>query len=308
MAQVANKISIQKRLPLIIIITLVVVGVLLAFFSSSKSSTLLVPHVAKIKISGTIDYSSGSLLGATTSVDQYISLIDNARNDPSVKAVIIVFDSPGGTVSASYDLYNAIKKLAAKKVVVSFAQGSMASGAYMAACPSTKIYASPSALVGSIGVYTSVTSVEGLLGKLGIRVYTIKSGPLKDIGSPFRNMTAEEEKVMQEIIDEYFRLFQNIVLENRKNVNSEVFTGRPYAPQEALKMGLIDDILTLDEAINKTKELAGLPYEAPVTELKPPQPSLLSLLFGTSTSKTPLSVPSILYLAMWPPPTYIVLP
>lgn len=308
MEQTPSKHRIKQKLPLFFIFGVVIIGIILAFYSSSSTRTTLVPHVAKIEITGTLDYSSNTILGVSTSVDQYIKLLEQARQDPSVRAVIVVFDSPGGTVTASYDLYTAMKKLSSEKVVVAYARGSMASGAYMSACPSTKIYASPSALVGSIGVYTSVTSVEGLLGKLGIRVYTIKSGSLKDIGSPYRNMTSDEERIMQEIINEYFTLFKSIVLENRKNVLDEVFSGRPYAPQQALKAGLIDGIMTLDEAVNKTKELAGLPQSAPVVELKPPTPGILNILFGSTSSKIPINIPGIMYLAMWPPPNYIIVP
>ncbi|UNQ73956.1 signal peptide peptidase SppA [Infirmifilum sp. NZ] len=300
--------KLKRRLPLLLIIAVVVAGVALSLYYSTAPQLTLTPHVAKIVITGTLDYSASSILGATTGVEDYISLIRQAESDPTVRAVILVFDSPGGTVSASYDLYTAVKELARKKVVVSYARGTMASGAYMAACPSTRIYASPSALVGSVGVYTSVLTAEGLLDKLGVKVYTIKSGELKDIGSPYRSMSPEELRVMQEIIDEYFELFKSIVLENRGNVSNEVFTGRPYSPQQALKAGLIDGVTTLEEALNKTKELAGLPPDAPVVELTPPKPGLLTLLFGGSSSRLPLSVPSIVYLAMWPPPQYIVLP
>ncbi|MGB9708582.1 MAG: signal peptide peptidase SppA [Infirmifilum sp.] len=302
------KSSVKQKLPLFFIVGIILVGLVLAVFSPGSTRPKFIPQVAMIEIRGALDYSSQSLLGVSTGIDQYIKLLEQAREDPSIKAVIIVYDSPGGTVSASYDLYVAVKKLAREKVVVSYARGSMASGAYMAASPSTKIYASPSALVGSIGVYASTINVEGLLGKLGIRVYTFKSGALKDIGSPYRNMTSEEMQVMQEIIQEYFALFKNIVLEHRKNVGENVFSGRPYPPEEALKEGLIDGIMTLDEAINKTKELAGLPLTAPVYELKPQPTGLLGLLFGGSGTRTPMSVPSLIYLAMWPPPEYIVLP
>ncbi len=305
--QPTAKRGIGGKIPLLLIAAVVVAGVLLSIFYSTQQ-VALTPRIAKIVITGPLSYSTPPLFGASVGVEEYIKLVKQAEDDPTVKAVILVFDSPGGTVSASYDLYTAVKSLASKKVVVSYARGTLASGAYMAACPSTRIYASPSSLIGSIGVYASVLSVEGLLGKLGVRVYTVKTGELKDIGSPYRNMTAEDLRVMQEIVDEYFRLFRSIVLEWRKNVSSGVFTGRPYGPQEALKAGLIDGITTFEEALNKTRELAGLPPYAPVVELKPPQPGLLSLLFGALGSRTPLSVPSVVYLAMWPEPQYIVLP
>lgn len=307
MAQAQASRSLRSRLLLILIAVVVAAAALAAYFYASALLPA-VNRVALIEIKGTLDYSQVSILGTTVGVEKYIELIKQAEEDPSVRAVLIVFDSPGGTVSASYDLYTAVKSLASKKVVVSYARGYMTSGAYMAACPSHRIYASPASLVGSVGAVEYVITYGGLLEKLGVRVYTVKSGSLKDIGSPFRNMTQEELEVMQSIVDEYSALFRRIVEESRGNVSEEVFTARPYAPQQALKVGLVDGVLTLEEAINRTKELAGLPPYAPVVELKPTPPSLLELLLGGGNTRAPVPIPDSLFLAMWPPPQAVVLP
>jgi len=307
----AKRVSLAQRLwrklPLILILASVALGVALLLLRYPPTPTYLAPYVAEIKIRGAIDYSATSLLGVTVGVEEYIRLVEQAASDPSARAVILVFDSPGGTVAASYDLYEAVRKLAQKKPVVAYARNLMASGAYLAALPASRIYASPASMVGSVGVYTTVVSIEGLLGKLGVVTYTIKSGSMKDIGSALRNMTEAEQRVMEGIIAEYFSLFKEKVLEHRKSVSEEVFTGRPFAPREALAAGLVDGVMTYEEAVEKTRELADLPPEAPVIELKPRPPSLLDMLLGVSNYRQKLiTVPQAMVLAMWPPPAATV--
>ncbi|MGC8970500.1 MAG: S49 family peptidase, partial [Conexivisphaera sp.] len=240
-----------RRLPLLIILLAVAAGVALALLRLSPPRTALVPYVAEIRINGPIDYSPQSLLGVSVGVDEYIKLIRQARNDPMARAVVLVFNSPGGTVAASYDLFEAVKELSREKVVVAYARNLMASGAYFAALPARRIYASPASLVGSVGVYTTLLSARELLGKIGVTVYTVKSGPMKDIGSPYREMSSEELRVMQGIVDEYFQLFKKSVITYRGNVSPEVFTGRPFAPQEALSAGLIDGVMSYEVALAK---------------------------------------------------------
>ncbi len=299
-----------RRNLLIVIAFIVLVGAALAYVSISRRGVhsaypLEFPgigqRVALIRITGTISTSSGGFLGAQYGVDEYVKMIDEAREDPTIKAVVIVFDSPGGEAGAAEKLYYAVKKLAENKTVVAYGEGLMASGAYEAALPAREIVASPSCLVGAVGVYSVVYNVHRLLDKIGVTVYTFKSGPLKDVGNPFRNMTREDMEVMQDIVDQLFKIFKERVIAHRGKVGDEVFTGRPFVASEALKAGLIDKVGTLDDAIRDAKRLASLPESTPVEELRPPTPSLLDLLFGTGT-RTPLVVPSQAYLAMWPPP------
>jgi len=296
-----------RKLPLILIVASVALGLALLLLRHPSIPTYTTPYIAEIRIRGALDYSAASLLGVTIGVEEYIRLVKQAASDPFAKAVIIVFDSPGGTVAASYDLYEAVRELAREKPVVAYARNLMASGAYLAALPASRIYASPASLVGSVGVYTTVISVEGLLSKLGVVTYTIKSGSMKDIGSMYRNMTPAEQRVMEGIIAEYFNLFKEKVLEHRQSVGEEVFTGRPFAPREALAAGLVDGVMSYEEAVDRTRELAGLPPEAPVIELKPRPPSLLDLLLGVGDYRQRLlTVPQAMVLAMWPPPVATV--
>ncbi|ABL79220.1 signal peptide peptidase SppA [Thermofilum pendens] len=299
----------RRRLPLLLIVAVVILGAVLVLLRQGATQTRLTPYIAQITIKGTIDYASSSIFGATPGVEEYIKLVKQAEEDPMAKAVLLVFDSPGGTVTASDELYQAVKELSQKKVVVSYAKGLLASGAYMAALPSRAILASPTSEVGSVGVIVTVLNVGNLLGKIGVTVYTFKSGELKDVGSPYRPMTEEDAKVLEEMVNYYFGLFKGRVLEHRGNVSSEVFSGRPFTPDKALQAGLIDKVCTYQEAVNYTRALANLPETAEVVELKPRTPTLLDLLLGTySGAGNRLVIPSIVVLYMWPPPVAVILP
>jgi protease-4 len=262
-------------------------------------------YVALIRIEGAIAYQTSqlSLLGSTASADDLVQLLDAALKDPLAKAVVLRVNSPGGSAAASEALYLKVRELAASKPVVAYIEEYGTSGAYMAVLPAARILAANSSIVGSVGVYTSVITYSGLLEKLGVRVYVFKSGELKDVGSSFREPSEEDKRVLQSIVDGIFELFKKRVLAHRRLANaSEVFSGRPFLAEEAVKLGLIDGIGTLDDAVNLARELAGLPKDAPVRELKPPSPGLLRLLLGAASLARRPVVPSVEVLAMWPPP------
>jgi protease-4 len=262
-------------------------------------------YVALIRIEGAIAYQTSqlSLLGSTASADDLVQLLDAALKDPLAKAVVLRVNSPGGSAAASEALYLKVRELAASKPVVAYIEEYGTSGAYMAVLPAARILAANSSIVGSVGVYTSVITYSGLLEKLGVRVYVFKSGELKDVGSSFREPSEEDKRVLQSIVDGIFELFKKRVLAHRRLANaSEVFSGRPFLAEEAVKLGLIDGIGTLDGAVNLARELAGLPKDAPVRELKPPSPGLLRLLLGAASLARRPVAPSVEVLAMWPPP------
>ncbi|MEM4453777.1 MAG: signal peptide peptidase SppA [Thermofilaceae archaeon] len=294
----------------VIVLAAIAATALLALLASrftgawTPTLTPTVGYVALIRIEGTIAYGSSqlTLLGATSDAESIARLIEQAAGDAAARAVVLLIDSPGGSAAASEHLYLKVRELASKKPVVAYIRGYGTSGAYMAALPARLIVASNSSIVGSVGVYLSVLTYSELLEKLGVRVYVFKSGELKDVGSPYRQLTPQDAEVLEGIVQEVFDLFKQRVLAHRKLKDpSDVFTGKPYTAKRALEIGLIDRIGTLDDAARIARELAGLPPDAPLRELKAPRPSLLQLLFG-STLKTPV-VPSVEILAVWPPPT-----
>ena len=232
------------------------------------------PKVALIEVEGMIANSqSGGLLQATENpVSRFSQQMDRAAADEDVKAVVLRVNSPGGTVTGSDTMYGIVKRFRerTKKPVVAAAQEVSASGAYYVSLASDRIYAQPTSVIGSIGVIFSVVEFQGALSKLGINSTSIKSGTLKDMGSPFKALDDNERGVMQEMVDEYFTRFATLVRERRPNLSEAavanvaeyrkdgytgVFSGRVYSGETAKKLGLVDEVGTLEESIADAKKM-----------------------------------------------------
>lgn len=188
----------------------------------------------------------------------------NKRDD--VGAVLLVIDSPGGSVVATREIYDAVKSL--DKPKVAYFREVAASGAYYVGSGTDYIISDPDALTGSIGVIATVTDMSGLLDKLGVNVTAITSGPHKDIGSSFRDMTPEERQIMQAVVDEIYGEFRGVVLENRKGKLdldrfNNVSDGRILSGRQAAAVGLVDKVGSKRDAIMKAAELAGIQAESP---------------------------------------------
>ena len=202
-------------------------------------------------------------------VQEVVSQLRLAEEDDRVKAVILKIDSPGGSVTASDILYNEIagyKKRTNAKVVAAM-MGVAASGAYYIALPADYIQAHPTTITGSIGVIFARPKVTGLMQKIGVDVEVNKSGTDKDMGSPFRPTSAEEEKIFQELTDQLGDRFINKVASHR-NLDPEalarISTARVFLANEALDLGLVDQIGYLENAVDQAKKLAGLGEDAKV--------------------------------------------
>jgi len=191
--------------------------------------------------------------------------LERAAADPLVKGVILRLETPGGEVTASDILYHEILRFKEKtgRPAVGLMMSLATSGGYYIASACDSVIAHPSTLTGSIGVISIFPSVETLFDKIGVKMTIIKSGGMKDSGSPFRAMTEEEKKSFQGIIDEYYEDFLNAVLKGRKGrLTSDelrpIADGRVYTAKQALKLKLIDDIGYFDNALQKTLSLASL--------------------------------------------------
>lgn len=188
-----------------------------------------------------------------------------AAEDPYVRGIILRVDTPGGEVTASDILYNEILKFRERttKPVVTLMMGLATSGGYYVASATDHIIAHPSTITGSIGVISVFPNLKELFSKIGVEVNVIKSGELKDSGSAFRDMTAEEKALFQDIIDELYQKFLDVVLHGRDNALSldelkALADGRIYTAQQAHKLKLIDEIGYFDAALAKVKTLAGI--------------------------------------------------
>ncbi|MCF3653401.1 MAG: signal peptide peptidase SppA [Aigarchaeota archaeon] len=268
-----------------------------------------VSYVALVQLSGTIAYSESPLAllsGETLTPSEVEELVGRIESDPFAEAIVLVINSPGGSAAASEEIYHMIKRLADDRVVIAYISEYGASGGYYIALPTDEIIASPHALTGSVGAVSLVINWAELMGKLGIKVETFKSGELKDIGSAWRPMTDEERRIMQDIINRIAGIFADRAREARgdKIRNwDEVLSARPYLGAQAAEIGLVDKVGSLEDAISEARRLAGLPETAPARWIKPRAPSLLELLLGGRSSESMKL--SYEVLMMWPLPSGI---
>lgn len=182
------------------------------------------------------------------------SLDENKR----IKGVIIEINSPGGAIAPTQKLYLRILKM--KKPVYAVMDSIAASGGYYTAVACDKIYALDSTITGSIGVIMEYSNIEGLLNKIGIRSVVIKSGKMKDVPSPTRTLTKDEQAYLQANINDYFEQFLRDVLKRRpideKQLRS-LADGRIFSGRQAVKLKLIDKIGTQDEAVDDMEKEIG---------------------------------------------------
>lgn len=190
-----------------------------------------------------------------------VDQLNQFGKDDAVKAVVLRIDSPGGGVASSQEIYAAVTDLKKKKKVITSMGSLAASGGYMVACATDKIVANPGTMTGSISAVMHFANAQELLKKLGLKASAVKSGKFKDIGSPVREMTAEERALMQELVDDIYDQFldmvardRNIPKENlRKIADGRIFTGR-----QAQKLGLVDYLGDMGYAVTLAGEMSGI--------------------------------------------------
>ena len=202
-------------------------------------------------------------------VQEVVSQLRLAEKDKNVKAVILKIDSPGGTVTGSDILYNEIVnfKNRTDTTVVAAMMGVAASGAYQISLTADYILAHPTTVTGSIGAVMVRPKVTGLMHKVGVGVEINKSGKNKDMGSPYRATSPEEDQILQDLIDRLGLRFVDLVEKHRElgpQAIAEISTGRVFLANEALELGLVDDIGYLEKALLQTKKLAKLPDDVKV--------------------------------------------
>ena len=225
-----------------------------------------------------------------------------------VKAIVISLDTPGGGVAPSQEIYEAINRLRDDNIVVVAAMGSMAtSGGYYVASACDEIVADPGTVTGSIGVIMQTVHVEKLLAKVGAQFETIKSGEFKDSGSFSRPMLPKERALFQNAIDDVYDQFVDAVVEGRHDALAAVLArqsgrkaesysdaelkayvktladGRIYTGRQALKLGLVDSLGGVDDAIDRAADLAGLKHPQVVTYREPK--SLAQWMTGISKTE-----------------------
>jgi protease-4 len=192
------------------------------------------PHLARLRVSGLI-----------TEDRALTRAVEQLADDPSVKALIVSIDSPGGSVAGGESLHDAIASVAEKKPVVAVMGGLAASAGYMIAVPADRIFARQATLTGSIGVLLETGDISGLLSKIGVSTDTIVSGPLKGQPSYTRPLSEKGREMLQGLVMDMFGQFVDMVAKGRHMDVAKVKAladGRPYTGQQALQLGLIDAI------------------------------------------------------------------
>ncbi len=251
----------------------IIVGLffLLLIFRSMSGGTSIGPKVAVIDI-----------IGIITKSEETIKLIHTYRDDPSIKAIVIRIDTPGGSVAPVQEIYSELQKV--DKPIVASMGGTAASGGYYLACAADTIMANPGTLTGSIGVIMQFTRMKGLYDKIGLEHHVIKSGEFKDTGSPFRELTEKEQAVLQTTVNSVYNQFVDTIFEARKSLLSrpeivELADGRIFSGQQARDAKLLDRIGNLPEAIELAGELANIDGKPRVIR-KQKKASLLEQLLG----------------------------
>ena len=192
---------------------------------------------------------------------EIIDQINEFADSNGIRAVVLRIDTPGGSVAPSQEIYQAVRELRKKKKVVVSMGSVAASGGYLIAVAADRIVANPGTITGSISAVMHYANVEELLKKVGIRSSAIKSGKFKDIGSPVREMTAEERSLIQGIVDDIYDQFVRTVSENRKIPLSKIVQladGRVFTGRQAKELGLIDDLGGLQDAVLLAGRLSGM--------------------------------------------------
>jgi len=208
--------------------------------------------------------------------------------DDKIKSVVLRVDSPGGVVGPSQEIWSAVKSLKAKKPVIVSMGSVAASGGYYIAAPATLIYANPGTITGSIGVLMKFSNLEGLMDKVGMKSFTLKTGKFKDVGSPTRPMSDQEKAMLQSVIESTHAQFVKAVAEGRNLPEAEVreiADGRIFSGEQALTNKLIDRLGTLQDALAEAGRLGGISGEPGV--IKPPKKKsfLLDMLVEESAGK-----------------------
>jgi len=270
-----NRHSILTTL-LIILAIAVVLGsamVIVITSMSPSSATFFSEKIGVIPVEGVISSSQ------TVTSD-----LVKFRKDADIKAIVLKINSPGGAIAPSQEIYREIEKtLPVKKVVVSMGTVA-ASGGYYIAAAASKIVANPGTITGSIGVIMEFVRVEELLNKIGVDLEIMKSGEFKDIGSPDRKLTQREREILDAMIMDIQGQFEEAIVRGRRiplERVQEIADGRIFSGARAKELGLVDVLGNFQDAVEVTKEIAGIKGDVTLVYAKKSRLEVLDLLLET---------------------------
>lgn len=229
---------------------------------------------------------------------QTIAELEQMAGDPGIQAIVLRIDSPGGGVAASQEIFEYIRGIQDDGIPLVVSMGSIAaSGGYYIACIADTIVANPGTLTGSLGVIMSFTNLEELFGKLGMDFEVIKSGEFKDVGSMSRQMTERERALLQETIDDIHAQFIEAVVEGRGMDYDDIAAladGRIFSGRQALELGLVDQLGTLEDAVEIAARMGGIEGEPRVQEpVRRQRLTLWDILSGAASRVLPPEASSL---------------
>jgi protease IV len=230
------------------------------------------------------------VIGDSLEINEYI---DEFSKDDSITAVVVRIDSPGGGVAASQEIYDAIVALRKKKKVVVSMGSVAASGGLLIACAGDKIVANPGTITGSISAIMQFANVEELLKKVGVKASVVKSGQYKDIGSPVREMTPQEKAIIQELIDDIYNQFIDVIVRDRKMTREQVVAigdGRVFSGRKAKEYGLVDQLGDMASAAKLASKLAGNNGNYDLVYPKKKHPSVFDFMFESAADQLGRSI------------------
>jgi protease-4 len=235
--------------------------------------------------SSTALFSNGSvavieLNGVIMDSKKILKKLERFEDDGDVKAVVLRLNSPGGAVAPSQEIYQAVKNY--KKPIVASMSSVAASGAYYVACGAKKVYANPGTITGSIGVIMEFANLSKLYDWAKISRYSIKTGKFKDVGAEYRDMSADERALLQNMVDDVLVQFKTAVSTGRKLSMAEVTAiadGRIFSGSQAKKAHLVDELGTLDDAVNEAGKMAGIKGKPSVVYPSANHKHILDMIF-----------------------------
>lgn len=207
-----------------------------------------------------------------------VRTLDRLAANDAVRAVVVRVDSPGGGVAPSQEIYDAIRRVRKKKPIAASLGSVAASGGYYIASACDPIVANPGTMTGSIGVIMEMGNVSELMKKVGLQGFVLKAGKFKDIGSPLREMTDEERRLLEGVLENVHAQFIAAIAEGRQLPVADVqklADGRVYSGQQALALHLVDKLGGLSEAVHAAAERAGIAGEPHWVEIEPRRRSWL---------------------------------
>ncbi|HEY8382265.1 MAG TPA: signal peptide peptidase SppA [Microvirga sp.] len=226
-------------------------------------------HIARISVDG--------FIGGSDRMTELMRRVGEARG---VSGVVISINSPGGTTTGAEELYRNIRRLAEKKPLVAFVDGTAASGGYITALAADRIVARETSLVGSIGVILQYPQVSELLGKIGVQVEEVKSSPLKAEPSGYKPTSPEARAALQQVVNDTYEWFRGLVA-TRRNYNpaelNTVADGRVFNGRQALALKLVDELGSERDAIAWLEREKGVTRDLPVRNWEPRSETDISL-------------------------------